>query len=90
MKNERELSLDNWFREFTIVDGRPTITAAAQRTTLDGKPAYKLESGLEPPNHLFEVYAADDQRRIFKLSATSANTADSVTLNTILSNFHFR
>jgi hypothetical protein len=90
MKNERDLSLDNWFREFTTVGGRPTVTAAAQRTTLDGKPAYKLDSGLEPPNPLFEAYIADDQRRVFELSATTANTNDSATLNTILSTFHFR
>jgi hypothetical protein len=90
MPNERDLALDSWFREFTTVGGRPTVTAAAQKTTLNGKQAYKLDSGLEPPNPLFEAYIADDQRRIFQLRATSANATDSVTLNTILSTFNFK
>ena len=88
-RNEKGLSLDEWFRKISIVGGRPTINALAVPITLNGYRAYKLDSGLQPPNPSFEVFIADNQRRIFVLSAYSANLTDSTILNTILLTFRF-
>ncbi len=88
-RNEKILTLDDWFHESTVIGGRPTAKASAQSTRLNGRPAYKLDSGLEPPNPLFEVFVADDQRRIFALDATSANSTDTIILTIILSTFKF-
>lgn len=89
VKNGKGLALNDWFREFTIVGGRPTVKAGAELTMLNGRQAYILHSDLEPPNPLFEAYIADDQRRIFVLTATSMDSTDGAILKAILSTFQF-
>lgn len=88
--NEIGLTLDDWFKILTIVNGRPTTKAGAQPTFINSVKAYRLDSELEPPNPLFEIVGiADTQRRIFTLYAYSGKLSDNETLDQILSTFKF-
>jgi len=88
--NENKLTLDEWFEESTIINGKPTIKAAAQPVFINDVKAYRLDSELEPPNPLFEIVGiADSQRRIFSLYAYSKQSTDNKILEQILSTFRF-
>ncbi|MCH7605159.1 hypothetical protein IID24_04205, partial [Patescibacteria group bacterium] len=89
-ENSDNLSLDEWFRQATMISGRPTVKAAAERTIINGMPAYMLETELSPPNPLFEVVAiANSQSNIFSIYAYYEVQEDIETLNQILSTFRF-
>jgi len=89
-KNENNLTLNEWFKELTIIDGRPTLKASAKETSINGVKAYKLNSELEPPNPLFEIVGiADTQKRIFTLYAYSRQLDDNIILEKMLSTFKF-
>ena len=89
-ENSDNLSLDEWFRQATMVSGRPTVKATAERTIINGMPAYMLETELSPPNPLFEVVAiANSQSNIFSIHAYYEVQEDIETLNQILSTFRF-
>jgi hypothetical protein len=83
-RNPKSLTLDEWFKEATVVDRRPTIKASAQSTIINGNRVYLLETQLKPPNPLFEVYISDKKKRIFTLFAYSKNSADALILRQIL------
>jgi|GEM_PF-2333614 len=88
--NTKKLSLDEWFEEATIVGGRPTVKVGAQATFINDIKAYKLYSGLEPPNPFFEVIGiANAQKMIFSINAYSENTNDEKILEEMLSTFKF-
>lgn len=88
--NPENQSLDEWFQEATVVDGRPTAKAAAERVMINGIPAYRLDSGLPPANLLFEIVAiADSQRNIFTIQTQYEVAADEEILEQILSIFRF-
>ena len=89
-KNEKELTLDEWFKELTIINGRPTVKASAQPTFINSIKAYRLDSELESPNPLFEIVGiADSQRRIFTLFAYSGELGNNKILEQMLSTFRF-
>ncbi len=87
--NPKNLSMDDWFREATIVNGRPTVKAAAKLTTINGVNAYRFYTELEPPNPLFEVFIKGNNKKIFTLFADSQTPSDSKILDQILSTFRF-
>ena len=88
--NENNLNLDEWFKELTIIYGRPTLKASAQPIFINNVKAYMLDSGLEPPNPLFEIVGiADSRNRIFSLYAYSELSTDNKILKQILSTFKF-
>ncbi len=88
--NPDNLSLDEWFKQAVLINGRPTAKASAERITINGIPAYKLETELAPPNPLFEVVAiANSQGDIFSIYAYYKTQEDAETLDQILSTFRF-
>ncbi len=87
--NDEKLSIDDWVQESSIIEGRPTIMAAAKPININGVKAYKLESELNPPNPLFDVIIADKNNRIFTLHSESKNLDDSKILNQMLLTFNF-
>ena len=89
-KNDNNLTLDEWFKEETIINGRPTVKAAAKKILINGVGAYRDDSDLQPPNPLFEIVGiANPQRKIFSLYAYSGQLSDNKILETMLSTFRF-
>jgi len=88
--NPKNLSLDEWFREATLINGRPTIKAVAKPVTINGVRAYRLDTELPPPNPYFEIVGiADEQQHIFTIHADYKVLEDGEILNQILSTFRF-
>jgi len=89
-KNENNLNLDEWFKEATIINGRPTVNANAKKIFINGVEAYRVDSELQPPNPLFEIVGiANSQRKIFSFYAYSGQLDDNTILEKMLFTFKF-
>lgn len=88
--NPKNLSLDEWFREATLINGRPTIKSAAKPVTINDVKAYRLDTELPSPNPYFEIVGiADERRHIFTIHADYKVLEDGEVLDQILSTFRF-
>lgn len=88
--NSKNLLLDEWFREATLVDGRPTVKTGAKPVIINGLKAYRVDTELPPPNPYFEIVGiADEERHIFTIHADYKVLEDGEILDQILSTFRF-
>lgn len=88
--NPESLSLDEWFSQATIVNGRPTVKAGAKPIIINGIKAYRINSELLPPNPYFEIVAiADSQRNILSIYTQYMTAEDGKILDQMLSTFRF-
>src|SRR4030042_1558259 len=89
-QNKGNLTLDEWFREATIINERPTVKAGAKKIFINDVETYRINSDLQPPNPLFEIVGiANSQRKIFSLYAYSGQLSDNTILEGMLSTFRF-
>ena len=89
-ENKENLVLDEWFKKVTVINGRPTLKAAAKKVLINNAEAYRLDSDLQPPNYLFEIVGiATPRREIFSLYAYSGELGDNIILENMLSTFKF-
>ena len=88
--NPDNLSLDEWFRDATLIGGRPTVKAAAKSIMINGVEAYRFYNNLPPPALYFEIVAiANSQRNIFSIYGDYKTSEDAIMLDQILSTFRF-
>ncbi len=88
-ENAQKRELDDWYRELTVVGGRPTAKAGAEMVMIGGREAYRLDSRLIPPNSMFEVFIANDRKDIFTIYARAETVGDTSLLEQILATFAF-
>jgi len=87
LENPKNLNLDEWFNENTIVNGRITLLGSSEDVFINGIKAKILKSDLNSPNPLWHIHIADKNNRIFSLYAYSSTNADIDVLNQMLSTF---
>jgi hypothetical protein len=86
LENPKNLSFDDWWKENTIISGRPTVLAGSEDITINGikaKIAYAPEG---KSGWLIDI--ADSQNRIFSLAAEGL-TVDKQIFDQMLSTFRF-
>ncbi len=94
--NDKKLSLDNWIKGGSIVEGRGTPLALARPVYINGVKVYKSEEPelekLGPPYPVFELYISDKNNNIFGLLAMVSEKPepeDGNILKQIFSTFKF-
>jgi hypothetical protein len=85
LENPKNLSFDEWWKENTIIGGRPTVLASSEDTIING---IKAKIAYMPEENGWHVHIADNQNHIYSL-ITEGKAADKQTFDKMLSTFKF-